>query len=212
MHTPVDSALEAVVRESTGKAEGGITLTDLLQVKSVNAPDKNITTLAGLEYATELQVLNLLRNSISDLTPLRDLPRLSAIYISGTTLDSETSETLKGLEQRGIQVITTTIPKQLETLTVVPTVFDVTIEDPGDSDLLVTPLPGIQLQWPLSPFADDLLKDYQAEVTEDPLEWSPLNLEATRQIGEVFVLDLPVSPEESPSRYFRVGPAWLFDR
>jgi len=54
-----DPNLEAAVREAIGIPEGSIYPSDLGELTSLNATEKNIADLTGLEYCTNLTELNL---------------------------------------------------------------------------------------------------------------------------------------------------------
>jgi len=74
--TFADPALEAVVRTKIGKPTGDIHKSDLQPMHELYAEAAGITNLSGIEYCTNLQFLNLVNNSISDLSPLSGLHSL----------------------------------------------------------------------------------------------------------------------------------------
>ena len=65
-----DYNLEMAIRQILNKFIGDITNKDMESIISLNAENKNITSLAGLEYATNLDNVNLKNNKISDIAPL----------------------------------------------------------------------------------------------------------------------------------------------
>ena len=52
-------------------------------MKSLEALESNIRNLTGLEFATNLMELHLGINQISDLTPLKNLTKLSKLILYG---------------------------------------------------------------------------------------------------------------------------------
>ena len=76
-----DANLAAVIRETLGFAPGTpITQLDMLGLDRLNASQKQITNLTGLEHATRLKGVNLSKNSIVDLRPLAGLTQLRLLY------------------------------------------------------------------------------------------------------------------------------------
>ena len=76
-----DSKLEAAVRKALGKAVGAISPSDLASLKNLEASFLGITTIAGLEHATNLTSLNISHNPISDITPLAGLTKLKRLLL-----------------------------------------------------------------------------------------------------------------------------------
>jgi len=76
-----DSNLETAIREAIGKPIGCISTSDLAELTSLFAGQRNITYLTGLEHCTNLQYLNLSRNQISDISPLANLTNLTDLYL-----------------------------------------------------------------------------------------------------------------------------------
>jgi len=75
-----DANLKAAVEAALGKANP--TPTDMLTLTELNARDRGIVSLTGLEHATELYTLWLDSNQISDLSPLAGLPNLSLLDLA----------------------------------------------------------------------------------------------------------------------------------
>ena len=74
--TPVtfpDTNLDAVVREAIGNPPGDIYISDLKELTSLDARERNITDLSGLECAISLTYLDLAHNQVNDVSPLYDL-------------------------------------------------------------------------------------------------------------------------------------------
>ena len=76
-----DENLEAAVRSAIGVPEGPIFQADLEGLTSLTASNVGIIDLTGLEYATDLTVLQLDNNNITDLSPLSGLTGLTHLYI-----------------------------------------------------------------------------------------------------------------------------------
>ena len=82
-----DPNLRAVIAEALGKGPGdSITVADIARLTRIDADERGITDLTGLEHATRLERIEFRRNSISDLSPLRDLTRLNNIKLRGNRI------------------------------------------------------------------------------------------------------------------------------
>ena len=82
-----DVNLRVAIAEALGKDPGTeITETDMQRLTRLHADDKGIRDLTGLEYATQLQRIELRRNQISDLTPIAGLTRLNNIKLRGNLI------------------------------------------------------------------------------------------------------------------------------
>ena len=77
-----DPNLKQAIRSQLGLASGD-TLTDrhMKTIKSLNVDARNITNIAGLEYATQLDTLLLGKNQIKNYEPLAELPKLKTLYL-----------------------------------------------------------------------------------------------------------------------------------
>ena len=64
-----DPGLEAVIREAIDKLYGPIYVEDLEGLTGLNACERGIADLTGLEYCTDLKLLVLGGNEITDLFP-----------------------------------------------------------------------------------------------------------------------------------------------
>jgi internalin A len=82
-----DHNLEAAVGEAIGKPEGIIYTSELKGLTSLDASDRNITDLSGLEQCTALTELWLDDNKISDITPLSHLTNLELLSLNGNQVD-----------------------------------------------------------------------------------------------------------------------------
>ena len=74
-----DAALESAVRYELGKPFGCLTEAELATVTEIQAAGLNIRSLKGLEYLTNLTVLNLQNNSVTSITPLTNLRNLQVL-------------------------------------------------------------------------------------------------------------------------------------
>ena len=77
-----DANLLQAVRDRLGKTAGDpVTDVDMASIIDLNAYNRGITSLAGLQYATSLQELFANDNSISNLSPLSGLTSLKRLYL-----------------------------------------------------------------------------------------------------------------------------------
>ncbi len=74
-----DANLKAVVEQVLGITEP--TPTDMLALIFLNASDKEITDLTGLEYASKLNVLNVTKNQISEISAIAGLTNLTTLNL-----------------------------------------------------------------------------------------------------------------------------------
>ncbi|WP_338449600.1 DUF3048 domain-containing protein [Niallia oryzisoli] len=71
-----DYDLEMVIREQLRKISGDLLRSDVESITSLDAGYKNISSLKGLQFLTNLKSLYLGGNNISDIEPLRNLTNL----------------------------------------------------------------------------------------------------------------------------------------
>ena len=77
-----DPNLEHSIQEKLGLSDRtAITQADMLQLGSLDASNKEVEDLAGLEHATNLTWLALSSNEIRDLSPLAELFNLETLYL-----------------------------------------------------------------------------------------------------------------------------------
>ena len=74
-----DSSLEAAVRQALDKADGDLSEADLLTLTQLDAEDRGITDLSGIEYLKNLQALNLAGNQLQDISRLAALAHLEML-------------------------------------------------------------------------------------------------------------------------------------
>jgi C1A family cysteine protease len=82
-----DINLEKVIREELYKPTGNITAVEMRTIVNLYARSRNIVDLSGLEYALNLQSLDLEFNNIESLEPLVALENLTGLYISYNKLE-----------------------------------------------------------------------------------------------------------------------------
>lgn len=76
-----DANLDAFIRDQIHKPTGDIMASDLRGVWFMFAGSSSISDLSGLEYLTDLYVLELGGNSISEISPLGNLTKLSCLTL-----------------------------------------------------------------------------------------------------------------------------------
>ena len=82
-----DPNLRAAIEERLGKASGAvITADDMARLERIEADERGISDLRGLEAATNLEQIEFRHNAISDLSPLRNLTRLNNIKLRGNKI------------------------------------------------------------------------------------------------------------------------------
>ena len=84
-----DPNLRSVVRETLGLPdEAPLTQVEMLRLTGLNAENRQITDLAGLEFAINVTWLNLGANRIQDLSPLIVLTRLEGLWLYNNPLSN----------------------------------------------------------------------------------------------------------------------------
>jgi internalin A len=81
-----DSSLEAVIREKVQKPTGALLTSDLAEITEIEADEKGIHSLEGLQYCVSLHVLNMRGNAVSDLSPLTNLTGITGLSASGNQI------------------------------------------------------------------------------------------------------------------------------
>lgn len=85
-HPIPDVNLRAAIAETLGKVPALLTTEDLARLTRLEADERGIADLRGLEHATRLERIELRRNEISDLSPLAELTRLNNIKLRGNQI------------------------------------------------------------------------------------------------------------------------------
>ncbi len=103
-----DANLEAAVREALNKPTGIIKSTELANLWNLNASNRGIINLSGLEYCTNLNQLDLRDNQISDIEPLVNNSGLATddiVWLNGNPLSQTSVDTyIPALQARGVIV------------------------------------------------------------------------------------------------------------
>jgi uncharacterized protein (TIGR03067 family) len=77
-----DKNLEAAVRAALHQPTGDLTDSNLLNLYILEAPDKKIESLAGLDKCKNLMQLKITKNQVFDLRPLRELTNIQSLDIA----------------------------------------------------------------------------------------------------------------------------------
>lgn len=76
-----DANLETLIREVISKPTGDILNTDLISIKELIGNEREIADISGVEYCTNLEKLELMKNTISDISKLSSLTNLTALNL-----------------------------------------------------------------------------------------------------------------------------------
>ena len=99
-----EANLAAVVRETLGLAPGdAVTQLDMLRLRHLEAPARQITDLTGLEHAVNLKGLSLGENQILDITPLAESTIMEWLHLYANSM-SDLSP-LAGMTKLGILIL-----------------------------------------------------------------------------------------------------------
>ena len=85
-HPIPDVNLRTAIAETLGKVPALLTTADIARLTRLEADERGIEDLRGLEHATRLERIELRRNAISDLSPLAGLTRLNNIKLRGNQI------------------------------------------------------------------------------------------------------------------------------
>lgn len=86
-----DANLREAINEALGKApDARITAEEMERLTRLEAHNRGISNLTGLETATNLEVVELRQNSISDISPLAGLVRLHRLGLQGNAISDLT--------------------------------------------------------------------------------------------------------------------------
>lgn len=83
-----DSNLETVIRTLISKLTGDIRRSDLVGLALLDANNKNIVTLSGVEYCINLIEIFMSDNSVSDLGPIANLTKLRQIQFFNNSISN----------------------------------------------------------------------------------------------------------------------------
>ncbi|HEX5221480.1 MAG TPA: immunoglobulin domain-containing protein [Verrucomicrobiae bacterium] len=93
----VDPELEQAIVCSSSNQSGVLTLADLQSLARLSIRNRGVTNLFGLQFATNLTILDASENQISDLTPLQTLIQLSSLELDDNRGEIATLSPLAGL-------------------------------------------------------------------------------------------------------------------
>jgi len=103
-----DKNLDTAVREAIVKPEGNIKPWDLERFYILNAAEKKIENLEGLQYCADMKELDLSGNRISDISPLLEnagFGQGDEINLKGNPLDEDScTEHIPSLKSKGVTV------------------------------------------------------------------------------------------------------------
>jgi hypothetical protein len=85
-----DPNLEQVVRETINKPEGTLYLSDVIEIKDLEAIERGIESLEGIQQLQNLKSLGLWINQISDISPLQTLTNLWYLSLHGNQISDIT--------------------------------------------------------------------------------------------------------------------------
>jgi len=103
--TFADLNLEIAIRYATGKMTGGIRQSDLWGITELKATNQNIGNLTGLEYCTNITILDLGYNQITDISPLSHLNNLTILKLGDNQIsDLSPLSTLTNLTELNVWV------------------------------------------------------------------------------------------------------------
>lgn len=77
-----DPNLDQAVRMAIGVLTGQLYLSDLMTLGFIDANDRNISSLSGLQFCPELSTIYLSNNAISDLTPFTNLHKIYNLQLN----------------------------------------------------------------------------------------------------------------------------------
>lgn len=83
-----DPGLEAAVRETIGKEEGTLIQKDIDTLQVLDASNRNIESLEGIEHLIELRELNLENNFVKSVTPLKANTKLDDLNLRNNEITS----------------------------------------------------------------------------------------------------------------------------
>ena len=134
-----DPQLEDAVRDAIGKPTGDICKSDLADLSSLDATERGITVLAGLEYCTALTVLELSFNEISDLSALSALTNLTYLTLTENAISDVSA--LSGLTNLTVLVLALNKISDVSPLSGLTNLQDLVLTGNQISD--VSPLSGL---------------------------------------------------------------------
>jgi hypothetical protein len=81
-----DAAFESVLREIVNKPTGALLFSDIVTINDIQAENRGITDITGIEHCDSLVFLNLADNNVSDISALSELPKLADLNLGNNKL------------------------------------------------------------------------------------------------------------------------------
>jgi internalin A len=134
-----DAALEEVIRTAVGIPTGPIHRSDLLSIHLVDANDKGISDLTGLQYCVKAHAVFMGQNSVTDLSPLADLVELTHVQMANNQVVA--LGPLAGLARLEQIIFTNNTIADISALTSLTGLTDVRLG--GNQIADITPLQGL---------------------------------------------------------------------
>jgi len=102
-----DVNLETAIREEIEKQNGTLYKGDLKEILSLDLKDKGIKSLDGIEALSNIKILSLENNEITDFAVLKKLEHLEEVVVTGNPFDKDEKQIaiLKELADKGIIVV-----------------------------------------------------------------------------------------------------------
>src|SRR5215813_14553080 len=117
-----DPGLDAAIRDTLHKPTGPLSQQDLLNLTQLSAVSRSITNLQGLEFAHNLNFLDLQSNRLSNLSFPLGMTKLSDLNLSFNPLGSCSLPTgltnLMALTMEASQLSSVTVPADMTALTI----------------------------------------------------------------------------------------------
>gem|GEM_PF-1882146 len=101
----VDPQLEKAVLCALTNQPGTLGIADLQSLTNLFVRNRGITNLSGIQFATNLTLLDLSANAIRDLAPLQGLVKLASLELDENRADISTLSPLSGLTNLGCLVL-----------------------------------------------------------------------------------------------------------
>ena len=197
----LDPHLAAAIRETLEHLGGALSREDLALLSDLNLAGRSICSLEGLDHAVNLRTLNLTRNRVSDLGPIKGLRLIRAASFAGNDLvlnDLSILQTLDVLKSGGAAVLVgeQNSRESSRTFTISRQLWDTRFIEGVAGEFTIQAIPGIRLSWP--PQETGLVR---LQNSFDLTSWRTLS-GALESNEAVVWFDSPLLPDGS--EYFRI--------